>query len=387
MTTTELLHILSGGETSAVQFKENLHNGTSLAQEMAAFANCEGGKILVGVNDKTGALTGLTFDDLRRLGQLVANAASELVQPALVVRTEVVESEGQKVLVIEVPKGGFPPYKDNSGVVFVKNGPDKRKVTSNEELLPLLERGSMVTADKMIVPGTSLGDLDWVRFEIFFEKRFGHKVEESQLAPDALLQNLGLLKHSQLTLAGLLLFGKKPDYFRADLLVKAVAFVGNDIAGITYRDSEDIGGDLETVFQRCMAFLKRNLRYTQQGQNFNSVGKLEISETALEELIVNALLHRDYLKIAPVRLLVFDDRVEIISPGRLPNGLNEESIRYGNAVIRNNTLVNIGTKILPYRGLGSGVPRVLATHPGTVFFNDVRGGQFRATLPRTSAAF
>jgi ATP-dependent DNA helicase RecG len=215
-----------------------------------------------------------------------------------------------------------------------------------------------------------------------FEKRFGQKVEESPLPLDALLQNLGLSKQGQLTLAGLLLFGRSPENFRSDLQVKAVAFVGNDLAGITYRDSEDIGGDLEAVFQRSMAFLKRNLRYTQQGQNFNSVGKLEVPEIALEELMVNALLHRDYLKNAPVRLLIFDDRVEIISPGRLPNGLSEESIRYGNAVVRNHTLVNIGTKILPYRGLGSGVPRALAAHPGTVFFNDVAGDQFRVTLPR-----
>ncbi len=382
MSASELLDLISGGETSAVQFKENIKNETSLAQEIAAFANSEGGCILIGVNDQTGATTGLTFDDLRRLGQIISNAASELVKPSISVRTETIDVNGSKVLAIQVPKGIYPPYRDNSGAIFTKNGSDKRRVNSNEELLRLLERGSMVSADKMPLPDSSARDLDIDRFEAFFEKKFGTPVQEASLPLESLLQNLNLAKDGQLTLAGAVLFAKDPASLRSDLTVRAVAFAGNDLAGTTYRDSEDIAGDLETVFQKCMGFLKRNLRYTQQGQNFNSIGKLEIAEIALEELVVNALLHRDYFKNDFIQLLIFDDRVEIVSPGRLPNGLTENSIRFGNIAIRNNTLVSSGTYVLPYRGLGTGVPRTLAAHPGTAFFNDIEGDQFQVVLPR-----
>ena len=124
------------------------------------------------------------------------------------------------------------------------------------------------------------------------------------------------------------------------------------------------------------------MKHTQQGQSFNSQGKLEISVIALQELLQNALLHRDYFKNSPIRLLIFDNRIEIISPGKLPNNLTVEEIKFGNPVIRNNQLVAYGIHTMPFRGLGSGIKRTLIEQPNVELINDVEGEQFIVKIPR-----
>jgi len=183
-------------------------------------------------------------------------------------------------------------------------------------------------------------------------------------------------------LAGLLFFGKEPQNYKPAFCIKAVSFWGTSIGGNEYRDSRDIIGTIPDMFYEGIRFLEVNLKHTQQGQNFNSPGILEISKVALEELLQNALLHRDYFKNSPVRLMIFDNRVEIISPGKLPNNLTVEEIKYGNPVIRNNQLVNYGIHVLPYKGLGSGIKRALESQPDIQFFNDIDGEQFIVTIPR-----
>ena len=127
---------------------------------------------------------------------------------------------------------------------------------------------------------------------------------------------------------------------------------------------------------------KINLHFLQKDTEFNSKGQLEISEIALTELVQNALVHRDYFKNSPIRVLIFKDRLEIISPGKLPNSLTVEDIKYGNPVIRNNQLVAFSTHTMPYSGLGSGIKRSLKEQPDIDLYNDIEGEQFKVTIPR-----
>ena len=104
----------------------------------------------------------------------------------------------------------------------------------------------------------------------------------------------------------------------------------------------------------------RNLHKVQAGRGVNAPGTSEIPDAVFEELLVNALVHRDYLVSAPIRLFIFDDRIDIISPGHLPDNLTVEKIRRGNSSIRNPILVSYVAKgLLPYHGLGSGIKRAL----------------------------
>jgi predicted HTH transcriptional regulator len=149
-----------------------------------------------------------------------------------------------------------------------------------------------------------------------------------------------------------------------------------------YRDSEDIEGVLERQYKDGMAFLLRSLKKTQQGQPVNSLGILEVSQVALEEILQNAIIHRDYFKNAPIRIFVFDNRIEIISPGKLTNSLTVENIKFGNSAMRNALIASYATRMLPYRGLGLGILNALKEQPNIEFYNDVEGEQFKVVIPR-----
>ncbi|MFV0345333.1 MAG: ATP-binding protein [Bacteroidales bacterium] len=103
---------------------------------------------------------------------------------------------------------------------------------------------------------------------------------------------------------------------------------------------------------------------------------------ALEELLQNALIHRDYFINAPIRLFIFDNRIEIVSPGSLPNSLSVDNIKFGSSVVRNSLLTSFCSKIMNYRGIGSGIRRAIKEHPNTEFTNDKERELFITTLYR-----
>jgi len=186
-----------------------------------------------------------------------------------------------------------------------------------------------------------------------------------------------------LNLAGVLLFAERPEWIKPQFIVKAIRYPGNDIHGRAYLDTEDFSGPLRKVFDGSIAFVLRNLRKLQAGQGVNSVGIPEIPPSVFEELLVNALVHRDYLVSAPIRLFIFDNRIDIISPGHLPNNLTVAKIRTGNSIIRNPILVSyIAKGLLPYKGLGSGIKRALDDWPEIDFTDDREGCLFTATVHR-----
>jgi len=383
MDAEELNKIIANGETSRVQFKEAFSNADSIAAEIVAFANSKGGMIIFGVQDKTGNLVGLDYGELRDIGSRVSQIATDLVKPLIPVTTEVVvvpyERGERRALIVNIEEGIAKPYKDRNGTIWLKQGCDKRRLTENAEQVRLFQQSGLLFTDEMIVPETSYKDIN-----IDLVKEYVQKLEaydEPDISP-VLCQNINIMKSDRLTLGGLLFFGKRPQAFRPAFCVKAVSFFGNDIAGCDYRDSEDFSGVIPKLFNDMMAFFNRNLHHTQQGQNFNSIGILEISEIALLELCQNALIHRDYSKIAPIRILIFDNRVEIISPGTIPNSLTIENIKMGNAVSRNPLIASYCAKTMKYRGLGSGIIRAIRNQPNIQFENDSEGEQFKVTIPR-----
>ena len=128
---------------------------------------------------------------------------------------------------------------------------------------------------------------------VFCEKQYGESLD-SALKRDGLslirlLNNIGLVQETMLNLAGLMIFGRRPQRHRPVFMVKAVSFIGNNPAGDKYRDSEDIEGCLRDLYKQTMSFLTRNLRHVQGEKGFNTVGDLEVPLAALEELVVNML--------------------------------------------------------------------------------------------------
>jgi predicted HTH transcriptional regulator len=382
LTEQELLQIINGGESSTVQFKERLPHPDSLAHEMIAFSNSRGGKIIFGVNDKTGELNGLSFGEIQQINQQIVNIASQKVYPPVYLETETVSVNGNQIAIVSIEEGISKPYKDANGTIYLKNGSDKRKVTSNDEIARLLGSRNFL-ADETEIFDTGIKDIDTRLFSEYFKKEFEMAYEEKGLTMEEALSAKKVLRNNHVTLAGLLFFGREPQAFRPAFTIKTVMFAGNDIGGDNYRSKpEDLTGTIPELFKQGMLYVKSCIRYLQKEDGFNSKGVPEISVVALEEVMQNALVHRDYFKNAPVRLLVFDNRIEIISPGKLPNSLTVEEVKYGNPVIRNNQIALFASRTLPYSGLGSGIRRALANQPDMELVNDIEGEQFIVRFPR-----
>ncbi len=371
------------GEDSKRQFKRNMTNVDALAAEMAAFSNSEGGVIYLGVEDD-GSLTGLSFEEVARLNQLISNAASQHIRSPITVQTEnIALDNGRLVIALTIPKGLDKPYFDRNGVIWLKTGADKRRVHSKEELRRLFQSVDLLHADE--TPTTAqLDALDRYSFAEFLQKTYSLDLPEQEADLLRLLQNMNLASnHGCLNLAGVLLFSKHPDWIKPAFIVKGVSLPSTVLQDSQYNDSEDINGRLREQFEQSLAFIMRNLHKRQGTQSVNSIGEPEVPRIVFEELLVNALIHRDYFISAPIRVLVFTDRIEIISPGHLPNHLTIEKIKAGNSNLRNPILASFVAKnILPYRGLGSGILRALAAWPQIDFEDQREANLFKVTVWR-----
>ncbi len=380
MEASEILELIGNGETTKVQFKSDVNNVISIAREMVAFSNTKGGLILIGVDDKTGNLTGLTFRDIQRINNLLSTAARDHVKSTVFISTETVNVNNNRVIVVTVPEGSDKPHTDKDGVVWVKNGSDKRKVTSKEELSRLLQSSGNLYAEEMLLQHSSLDDFNWDKFQSFYEEKYKEPCDREEILK--YLENIRLGTNGKLNVAGALLFGKNLQKLTPSFFITAIWFRGTSIAGTEYRSSENIVGTLDQQYKRGYDFILAKLDKVQAGQPFNSLGKSEIPEIVITELLVNALIHRNYFIHDSIKLFLFDDRVEMISPGKLPNSLTEEQIKKGVRRTRNHIIASLAPDLLEYRGAGSGILRALQAYPDIQFINDAEGEQFKVIIPR-----
>ncbi|MDA3951970.1 MAG: putative DNA binding domain-containing protein [Spirochaeta sp.] len=379
MDAIELLDIIALGETSTVQFKRTMDSPDRSAAELCAFANSAGGILLFGVDDD-GTVTGLEAAEVRDISSRVANVAAQRIREPLFPTSEVVKVDEKSVLVVHVSESSSKPHFDSSGAIWVKTMGDKRRVTSREELRRIFQDAHVFSADEQVIPRSSLADFNVEAFDEFYERQYGRRQETESDSLGRLLENLNLARDGHLTLAGLLFFGVDPQRLRPEFATKAVAFYGTDPADTRYRDSEDLHGTLPQQLALGQAFIRRNLVKPQGDQSFNTEGRVQIPDEVLEELLVNMLVHRNYFIAAPQKLFIFADRLELISPGTLPNSLTVEQVKAGNSIPRNPILHGLASKIMPYRGIGTGIRRSLTLYPRIELHNDVEINRFRVVI-------
>ena len=383
METLELIERISNGEDSFTQFKENITNNEKLAEELVAFSNSKGGFLIIGVSDNHDIL-GLSDDDIRRLNLLIGNVINSNIVPPIYPMTEIKVIDDKKLLILEISEGVSKPYSTNKGVYLTKAGSDKRKI-SPEELKRLFAESKKLYADEEIVYGTNINDLDTSLFYKFLEKdnvSIYEELRNGNLQLSQVLENLELSRENQLTLAGNLIFGINPQKFNKSFYIDCCYFDGNVISVDKYISKKTIDGNFLTMFNNSLDFLKSNLISFQDGIDFNSSSTLEIDERVLTELIVNALVHRDYYIQSSIKIFIFHDRVEIISPGKLTNSLTVEKIKNGISIHRNPILNSICKNILPYSGYGSGIKRAISINENIILQNDIDKEQFICIIPR-----
>ncbi len=374
MTRTELLELIRNGESSSVEFKRDVVEPRGLAEEVVAFANTYGGRVLLGVDDD-GSVVGLTRD---RLDEWVVNICRDKVRPELVPHYEVIRDvePGRDVAVVYVA----PSYTVHSlwhnqhRYWYIRAGTENREA-NEQELGRVLQRRGSFRQDLRPVPGTSIGALDRRRLRDYFEQ-----VRDQSAPPDededawrTLLLNTEILaaegEQGEATLAGTVLFATSPNRFLPQAGISAVAYPGTekDYAAVERTVLRGpmvrLGPLLQPVEnglpEQALAFVGRNAgvtsRLTEGGARRD---RPAYPTEAVREAVVNALVHRDYiLASTDIELSLFSDRLEVVSPGRLPNGITVESMRVGSRASRNELLKEIMRDYKYIESSGLGVPR------------------------------
>ena len=403
----DILKQIKAGEVSGVQFKERILDKYDIACELVAFSNSHGGKLVVGIKDKTGETNALSYSEVQETTNLLSDIASENVVPSILIKIDTVEVEDGNLVVATVKEGLNKPYHDNKGIVWVKNGADKRKVFDNAELAEMMTDCGSFAPDEAGVRDATVNDLDATTIKQFLGNRFERVLEKKGLTGDAfneasldmicsaiakghdcekILRNLRFIRpDGTLTVAAMLLFGKYTQRWLPMMTAKCICFAGNSVGSKVFRDKvndADMEGNLLHQYDTIMDFFTRNLHNVQVGAEFNSMGKLEIPYTSLVEFTVNSLVHRSLNMKAPVRIFIFDNRVEIHSPGALPNGLTIDDIKAGTSMPRNMFLFNNAIYLLPYTGVGSGITRALDEDVNVTFMNNDKAQEFVITVWR-----
>lgn len=380
----DVLDLIVAGEGSGVEFKAERTEPLRLAKELVALANHSGGTLLLGVADDA---TVVGLDGTAE--EWVMNVARSRIRPPIIPWYQDVEVQpGRRVGVVRVERGlVHSVWHDGHHRYYIRVGSTSREA-SPEELARLFQQRGAVRAELQPITGTSLADLDLRRLQEYFAER----AQEAPQADDAagwerLLVNLEILRETEqsdrpaASIAGLLLFGMVPARHLAHATIDASAYPE---AEKTYEtiDHERLAGPLVPLgpasvridpglVERALAFVSRTtshgVKILPSGER---IDRAALPLEAVREVVVNAVVHRDYLLAASdIELAVYPDRLEVISPGRLPNGVTPEGMRLGVRAARNqllkDTLRDYG--LLEHRGLG--IPRIviraMREHNGT----------------------
>ena len=346
------------GEDSHWEFKEIVFAGdvpkspsrNDLADELAAFANTEGGVVLCGVTD-SGDVQGMSRKQMDALEQLLTEICTDMIKPPIrptILRKEI--KVDKPFLLVGVGQGHT--QHDSPGGSYHRVGSSKRRMTSDERLRLAQKRGQarFLWFDKQPVQGTGFGALDESLWKSLLSA-------EGAAAPELALEKMGVLTSDEngtlrATVAGVLLCTRSPEEWLPNACISATCYRGKDRAS-EQTDAQTITGPLNRQIAETVAFAVRNMRVGAY-KNPARTDLPQYSESALFEAIVNAVVHRDYaIHSSRIRLSMFADRVEINSPGGLPNNLTIDSMDVRQST-RNEALASILGRIPAESIRGSG---------------------------------
>ncbi len=335
-------------EFKRIEFDGNVPKGPrrdDLADELAAFANARGGVVLCGVTDD-GRVQGLSREQMDAWERVVVEACRDSIKPPIdidISRTEL--DNGKTLLLVEVTEGHA--QHDSPGGSYRRVGSSKQKMTSDERLRLAQRRGQarFRSFDEQIVPHTGFGTLDESLWKPLLSA-------EGAADPESALKKLMLLAPDETdmtrsTVAGILLCTRTPQQWLPNACITATRYRGKDRASGQI-DAQEITGPLDRQIADAVAFAVRNMHIAARKEPAR-VDLPQYSNKALFEAIVNAVAHRDYaIRGSKIRLSMFEDRLEIQSPGALPNNLTVDSMETRQAT-RNEVLTSVLGR-MPVRG-------------------------------------
>ena len=341
-----LLQQLELGEDSRIEFKEVEFTGNrvraprreTIADELAAFGNTIGGTLIFSVSD-AGEVRSMNREQMDALEAFVGEICSDSIRPPLAFVTQrLALPNGSFVLVVEVEQSAL--VHKSPGGYLSRQGSAKRELSSEalNRLFQQRGRSGLLDPDEVIVAGTGSNTLD----ETLADRFLSSRATESKTVQ---LTKLGLVQEDdsgviRATVAGVLLCAARPDEYIRGAMIEAVRYRGTVLGSASQHDAASITGPLDRQIRDAVNFARLNTRVAAR----KAPGRVEtpqFSPRAVFEAIVNAVVHRDYsIENAKIRLFIFDDRLELYSPGALPNTLPIEAMRNRQAT-RNETLASI----------------------------------------------
>lgn len=355
MNAQEFRDILAQGENSSVEFKTADLRPESLAKEMVAFANSSGGTIVIGVSD-TGELLGCP--DGSTSEEWVMNIARNNIVPPLIPQYQEIETDGKRLCLVQVPKGVDKPYQ--TGERYLIRVGSTNRVATQAELMRLFQISGVFHYDTVAVPGTSANDLNSSALDTYFTQYGLEYSREEESARQKLLINTDILApNGETTVAGMLLFGSNPSRHLPQTGIMFAHFHGAAI-GEELIDRQEIVGTLPLQIDTALAVLKNNLMRPSRISGAKRTDEASLPpDKVFRELLVNAAVHRNYaLHGSRIRVFMFADRIECISPGRLPNTVTVEKLRSGVSYATNPVLLKFMDNLRYVDRLGRGFPMI-----------------------------
>lgn len=349
-----LLDLLKGPEGKTIEFKRDLSSPEGVLRSLVAFANTAGGTVLVGVEDRTRHVRGVT--EPLDLEERLANLISDNIAPRLVPELEIIPWRRSHVVAVQVHASPIRPhYLRREGLdagVYVRVGSTNRK--ADRELIEELRRFARGESyDEQPLPDLDSEAVDFrAASELFAPVRRLRRTD---------LQTLRLLTRYQgrqvPTVGGLLLFGRQPEEHFPDAWIQVGRFQGIDRSHIL--DRAEIRAHLVPAVGEAIAFVEKHALHGADIGRLHRKERWSVPPVAVREAIINAVVHADYTqKGAPIRLAIFDDRVEIENPGLLPFGLTLEDLPRGVSKLRNRVIGRVFNALGLVEQWGSGIQRM-----------------------------
>ena len=343
----DLEFILQEGEGQKIEFKER---NSGLAREMVALANARGGRIFLGVSDDNN-VSGIAINN--RLKSSVQDIARNC-DPPLEIEFEHIEG-ADDVLVIVVNEGEDKPYRCSKGF-YLRQGPNSQKLSRDQILDFSIGLGSIRFDEQLNRKFKFPDDFSPERLERYFERLS----IQPDVPPQKALLNLDVAEDDSsvvLNNAGILFFAQKPSDFISTNKLTCVRFDGNSKTGGII-DRDNFREDLLTNVDETLRFIAKNTRTASKIIDFQRIDMPEYPNEAVREALLNAVMHRDYfIENAPVQVNIFNDRIEVVSPGALPKGVSLDTLGEM-SVARNALITDLVLRTGLIDKLGTGIKRM-----------------------------
>ncbi len=379
LATNKITSLIEQGENSSIEFKlQNVHQD-SIAKEIVAFANTQGGTILLGIDDQ-GTVCGIDLS--KNWEEWIANIARNNVIPSIQVEYSEIDFENKRIGIIDVPKGIEKPYQSNKNYYFIRVGSTSR-AASQGELMRMFQHAGMFHYDLTGVEKTSVKSLNILQVSSYFQRYNIDIKEEDNL--ETLLMNTDILTLDRnTTVAGLLVFGLHPQKFLMNSSISYAHFAGTHLNDELI-DRQVIEGTLSFQIDTALTVIKHNIKEPSVIEGTKRVITSKMyPDKVFRELLVNACIHRNYsISGSRIRILQFRDRIEFISPGRLPNTVTIEKLKNGVSYAVNPVILKFMENLRYIDKLGRGIPMVCfeAKQIGFEPSFEETGEEFKVTLP------